>query len=88
MFYILGNLIFWEILYFANLEKLVIGIFCKSWKMEIGKFWESWKTGNCRIFYILGNLIFCKSWEIGIWKILGILENWNIWNIWKFWENW
>jgi hypothetical protein len=54
IFYILVNLIFWEscktgnyrnfyilqILYFANPEKL-----------ELGIFWESWKTGNYRNFY-------------------------------------
>jgi hypothetical protein len=47
----------------------------KSW--EFGIFGNSGKTGNYRMFYILVNIIFCKSWEN--WKLeyfgnLGKLE--------------
>ena len=32
------------------------------------------KTGNCRVFYILGNLIFFKSWKTGNLKSLDFLK--------------
>jgi len=32
--------------YFGNLEKLEIGIFCKSWKTGNWNIWDSWKIGK------------------------------------------
>jgi len=78
--------------YFANpgkLEILKVWIFKKYLEFGIfGIFGNSRKTGNCRIFYILGNLIFFKSWKIGNLKSLDFYKLFGTWNILVILENW